>query len=159
MRHLYTDHRKVLLIDSNVAKQTLRTNVLRNHEVEVDTASSMDDAERFWTAHAYDLVLLAAQESSDEAATLTRKVREVRPRQRLALLVGPPLYIREIGGFARTRRSLDLRPQLKPADSLTAHGFSPQWQAIVQRLMRGWPVGENPAVDRPGNSAISHEPA
>lgn len=90
MRHLYTDHRKVLLIDSNVVKQTLRANVLRNHEVEVDTASGMDDAERFWTAHAYDLVLLAAQESSDEAATLTKKVREVRPAAAAGASGRPP---------------------------------------------------------------------
>jgi len=157
MRHLYTDHRKVLLIDSNAVKQTLRANVFRNHEVEVDTASGMDDAERFWTAHAYDLVLLAAQECSDEAAALTKRVREVRPRQRLALLVGPPLYIREIGGFARSPRTLDLRPQPRRAESLTAHGFSPQWQAIVQRLMSSGQLGENPMVERSEGPAGSRE--
>lgn len=135
MTRLHTDHRRVLLIDSNVAKQTLRANVLRNHEVEVDTASGVDEAARFWTSCSYDLILLAAQECSDEADALQKRVREIRPRQRLALLVGPPLYIREIGGFKRAPRPSDSPSPPRSSEEFSKGLPAPQWQAIVQRLM------------------------
>jgi hypothetical protein len=48
----------------------LRTVALRNCEIEVHTASNITDAGRLWAAHSYDLVLLSAQENSDEAAVL-----------------------------------------------------------------------------------------
>lgn len=60
------DQRRVLLIDRDSIKKNLRAAALRNCEVEVHTASDAADAGRLWRAHAYDLVLIAAHENSDE---------------------------------------------------------------------------------------------
>ena len=72
MNHLYCDHRRILLIDQNPTKQNLRATILRNYEIEVHTASSVADAASLSRTHAYDLILLAAREHSEEADALLR---------------------------------------------------------------------------------------
>ncbi|MGD0514996.1 MAG: hypothetical protein ABSA29_16980 [Terriglobales bacterium] len=67
MNHLYSDHRRILLIDQNTAKQNLRATILRNYEIEVHAACSVEDAASLARRHAYDLILLAAQEHSEDA--------------------------------------------------------------------------------------------
>jgi CheY-like chemotaxis protein len=142
MRHLYSDHRRVLLIDGNERKQNLRAALLRNHEIEVHTANSVQDAEPLWKIHSYDLVLLAATENCEEASLVSNKIRERRPSQRIGLLVGPPVYIREL---ARVRKKPAAIPdeQAVPSTPISRpipsrDSGAPQWQQMVQRLLVDW---------------------
>ena len=143
------DHHKILLIDQNPTKQTLRANVLRNYEIEVHTASSVTDAASLWRRHLYDLVLLAAQENSEEAATVSAQIRKINPRQRIGLLVGPPVFVLELGG-AREPRRRKVAPihQLSPSRVAedpdipvpVPQPSSPHWQEMIRRLVTDWYV-------------------
>ncbi len=119
MTRLNHDHRRILLIDQNHTKQNLRATILRNYEIEVHTASNLTDAAALWTRYFYNLVLLAAPENSDEAVAVTAQVRQVHPRQRIGLLVGPPVFIRELGGVRRepARRKASSVAMVRRAES------------------------------------------
>jgi CheY-like chemotaxis protein len=148
MNHLYIDHRRVLLIDHDTTKQTLRATILRNYEVEVHTAVSVADAASLSKMHAYDLVLLAAQLDSEEASWLSTQIRAIRPRQRIGLLVGPPDFIRELGG---ARKKARCTPRVSSGQAVENHDEvvlpsltpSPQWQETIRRLVSDWYVGQN----------------
>jgi len=128
------DQRKVLLIDHDSIKQQLRAIALRNCEIEVHTASNVSDAGRLWTAHSYDLVLLAAQENSEEAAVLCSELKKSRPRQRIALLVGAPHYVREVGRKRRDAPPTDasLAPGLVIGTAPTPPS---QWHVMLERWL------------------------
>jgi CheY-like chemotaxis protein len=141
------DHHRILLIDQNPTKQTLRANILRNYEIEVHTASSVADAASLWRRHLYDLVLLAAQENSEEAGTVSAQIRRIYPRQRIGLLVGPPVFVLELGGKRepRRRKVASIR-QVLPSRIVEDHGipvpvpqpYSPHWQEMIRRLVTDW---------------------
>jgi CheY-like chemotaxis protein len=149
MTHLYNDHRKILLIDQNVAKQKLRATVLRNYEIEVHTASSIPDAASFWKTHCYDLVLLAAQENSEEALAVSAQIRAIHPRQRIGLLVGPPALVQELGGKRKKAESIsEVLP--RPAVENRAEAVSPpQWQEMVRRVVSNWYVDQSALLGSP----------
>src|SRR5271170_1758765 len=143
------DHHRILLIDQNPTKQTLRATILRNHEIEVHTASSVTDAASPWRRNLYDLVLLAAQENSEEAATVSAQIRKINPRQRIGLLVGPPVFVLELGGTREPRRRKVARiHQLSPNRIAEGPGIpvpvpqpsAPHWQEMIRRLVTDWYV-------------------
>src|SRR5277367_2317921 len=142
MNCLY-DHHRILLIDQNPTKQTLRANILRNYEIEVHTASSVTDAAFLWRRHLYDLVLLAAQENSEEAGTVSAQIRKINPRQRIGLLVGPPVFVLELGGKREPRRRKVARiHQLSPnrvaedpGIAVSEQPSAPHWQEMIRRLV------------------------
>jgi CheY-like chemotaxis protein len=150
MIRLNADHRKILLIDQNRTKQNLRATILRNYEIEVHTASSIPEAAALWARHLYDLVLLAAEENSKEAGSVSAEIRRVNPRQRIGLLVGPPVFIRELGGArgAPRRRKVESVRMISPSRSLENPGMpimasqppSPQWQEMIGKLVSNWYV-------------------
>ena len=154
MTHLYSDHRRILLIDQNITKQNLRATILRNYEIEVHTAGSVAAAASLSRMHAYDLVLLAAQENSEQASTLCTQIRAIRPRQRIALLVGPPAFVLELAGVKRAVRREAARkkaasvaeiPPSRAPENLTEpisspHTSSPQWQEMIRKLVSDWYV-------------------
>jgi CheY-like chemotaxis protein len=146
MTHLYSDHRRILLIDHNATKQNLRATILRNYEIEVHTASSLADAASLWKTNSYDLVLLAAQEKSEEATALSTQMRAVNPRQRIGLLVGPPAFVRELGRKRKKAESINPASPSPDADNLREPASSPQWQEMVRRLVSDWYVGQNAPV-------------
>jgi CheY-like chemotaxis protein len=144
MSHLYSDRRKVLLIDQNPFKQNLRATMLRNREVEVHTAESIAHAESLWRTGSYDLVLLAADEESEESRLLPAQIRQTSPQQRIALLVGPPVYLREVARQPKEKSSATagdisqtdgFAPVVSPLDSGTP---SPQWQQMMQKVVADW---------------------
>jgi len=127
------DQRRVLLIDHDSRRQQLRAAALRNCEVEVHPAGNVDDASRLCARRSYDLVLLAAEEDSEEAALLSNELKKNRPRQRVALLIGAPQYIREMRRGPAVREAAD-----KLAPPLPINGNrSPrsQWQVMLKRLL------------------------
>jgi|SRR5579863_1906178 len=132
---LYNEQRRILLIDANSRKLNLRATVLRNYEIEVHTASSLEHAESLWRAIPYDLVLLAALENSEEAATVSARIQESKPRQRFGLLVGPPAYIREVG--PRPKHRGRIQRESAAALSRPENSPAPQWQEIVHEVA-GW---------------------
>jgi response regulator RpfG family c-di-GMP phosphodiesterase len=126
------DRRRVLLIDHNNLKQQIRAAVLRNCEVEVHTANSITDAGQLWTKCSYDLVLFAAEEHSDEAMLLCGEIRKAKPRQRIALLVGAPQYVREIG---RRRKESGTLLSVPRPDIGIPQPQPTQWQGTIDRLL------------------------
>jgi CheY-like chemotaxis protein len=158
MNHLYSDHRRILLIDQNTAKQNLRATILRNYEIEVHAAGSVEDAASLAGRHAYDLILLAAQEHSEDARALCRRIRAIRPRQRIGLLVGPPAFVLELAGPRKERRrkkaaSISVTSPIRAVDDLslsalhdsTPYASSPQWQVMMRKLVTDWYVS-SPAL-------------
>jgi len=130
------DQRRVLLIDSDSRKQQLRAVALRNCEVEVHTASNISDAGSLWTRYSYDLVLFAAEEDSDEVILLCSELKRSKPRQRIALLVGAPQYVREVGRKGKNPQPADTAPAPGVAIGAT-HAQRTQWQGTVELLAAG----------------------
>jgi CheY-like chemotaxis protein len=148
------DHRRILLIDQNRTKQNLRATILRNYEIEVHTAKSIADAASFWKTHFYDLVLLAAPENSEEAIAASAQIRGINPRQRIALLVGPPAFVRELGGKRKKAASIGgfLRGPVAESSSQpvsSPHASSPQWQEMIRKLVSDWYVDQNAILGLP----------
>jgi CheY-like chemotaxis protein len=125
------DSRRVLVIDRNSLKLSLRATVLRNYEVEVHTASSLEEAPILWTTNFYDLIMVAAQENWQEAAEVSEQIWRCNPRQRVALLEGAPKYVRELtpapAGMAGSTPGRPGRVGLEPVPRS-------QWQETVQWL-------------------------
>lgn len=135
MVHLQRDTWRVLLIDKNSFKQNLRATILRNYEIEVHTTSSSADAQNLCIQNLYDLVLLAAAEDSPEAVALPAEIRKHKPRQRIALLVGAPPYIREVGGIPKRATRVSAPPPSIFAPKLVGPRQQPQWQEMIHRLL------------------------
>lgn len=128
------DQWRVLLIDRDSRKQQLRAVALRNCEVEVHTASNISDAGSLWTRHSYDLVLFAAEEHSDEVILLCSELKRSKPRQRVALLVGAPQYVREVGSKGKNPQPADTSPAPGVVIGAT-HAQRTQWQGTVEHLL------------------------
>jgi CheY-like chemotaxis protein len=149
------DHRRILLIDQNRTKQELRATILRNYEIEVHTASTITEAATLWTTCSYDLVLVAAQEKSEEALAVTARIRGIKPGQRIGLLVGPPTFVRELGGRRRKAASAaKASPSRVVDDSNVAvsvlHTPPAQWQEMISKLVTEWYVDQNAFLGLPG---------
>lgn len=151
MTHLYRDHRRILLVDQDTTTQNRRAAILRTYEIEVHTACSIQEAESLSKRHIYDLVLLSAQENSEQAGALCTQIRAIQPRQKIGLLVGPPAFVRELGRVrtAATRKKASKLLEISPTHSPESRrelvssplASSPQWQAMIQRLVTNWYVG------------------
>jgi len=132
MRFSRDDRQRVLLIDRDSVKRQVRAAALRNCEIEVDLACNLTDANSFWASGPYDLVLLAAEEHSEEAILLCERARKSKPRQRVALLVGPPHYVREVGCEAARRPSQTPVPAARTTSTVFTQPT--QWQAMLECL-------------------------
>jgi hypothetical protein len=151
MTILYSERRRILLIDENSRKLNLRATILRNHEVEVHLANRLEDAKSLWKNTAYDLVLLGAAENSEQAALASLQIRKLRPRQRIALLVGPPAYVREIG-----RPSTKSNPVPAPTPEISR--LRPQWPEIVNKILSELYVGQRAGYADAFTKAATREP-
>jgi len=127
------DQRRVLLIDHDSRRLQLRAVALRNCEVEVHAASNVGEAARLWAKHSYNLVLLAAEQNSQEAALLSNQLEKCKPRPRIALLVGAPQYLREVAREPRDPDPADRRPAPRLVEPTQLHPT--YWQAMMQRLL------------------------
>lgn len=136
--HLYADRQRILLVDRNPRKQNLRASILRNYEIEVHAAGSIGEATSLWKSYSYDLVLLAAQESSEDAMLFSEAIRRIKPRQRIALLVGPPGYLRELGGARKKAASVRVSSPVHEEARPMADLAPPQWQETIRKLVTDW---------------------
>jgi response regulator RpfG family c-di-GMP phosphodiesterase len=147
MTHLHPDRRRILLIDQNTTRQNVRASILRSYEIEVHTATSVADAASLSRKHTYDLVLLAAQENSDQATALCTQIRAIRSRQRIALLVGPPDFVRELAGVRRGAargKAISFGDVVEQrSEPVSAPHASSPWQEMIRKLVSDWYVGQN----------------
>ena len=155
MSLLNHDHRRILLIDGNRTKQELRATILRNYEIEVHTATTIREAATRWTTWSYDLVLVAAQEESEEALAVSAQIRGIKPGQRIGLLVGPPRFVQELGGRRRkaasTAKTFQIRAVENSGVTVSAPETSPaQWQVMISKLVSNWYMTQNAFLRLPG---------
>ncbi len=134
MRLTNTGQPTVLLIDRNPLKRQLRTTVFRNCDLHVRTASGVEEAQRLCRIHPYDMVLLSADPDSHEASLFCDELRRATPNQRIALLVGPPSYLREITVRKKQPSSQPCRPDRKLL-LVEPQSQPTQWSALIRRLL------------------------
>jgi len=138
--HLYRDQRRVLLIDQNARKQSLCATILRSHEIEVHTANGFSEAESLWKTHSYDLVLLAAHEDCEAASIVSAQIREIKPQQRIGLLVGPPAYVQELGGVRKKAASVSRSSPIQLAQNPAGDTAPSQWRQMISKVLNDWYV-------------------
>lgn len=85
--------KRVLLVDTSQAKRELRAEVMRKFGMDVDCAADVDEARSWWKADFYDLVLINMEKSHAYRDKFCTDIRNARPPQRLAFLVGQPEYL------------------------------------------------------------------
>ena len=108
----------VLLVDSQEEPREIRARRLRRYGITVHTASSIQEARLYLEMHCSDLVLLATRENPEAAIAFRREIRQQNPKQRVAFLVGPPLYL----SFTYGENVIPMRlPSSNRADGLTGH--------------------------------------
>jgi CheY-like chemotaxis protein len=83
----------VLLIDVNSETRESRAKVMRTLGVTVHSASSARTARSKLGSGAYDLVLVDLGADNEGAEALVQEIRQGKPRQLVAFLVGSPLFV------------------------------------------------------------------
>jgi hypothetical protein len=137
MSCLYQEQRRVLLIDADVRRRNLRTNVFRNLEFEVHTATDLPAATPFWRSIPYDLILFADPQHESIAEWILQ-IRQNYPNQRIGLLIGPPNYIQEVNGSSgKPRQGQRRRTSSSPLPPLAQPAAS-QWQRTISSLVNDW---------------------
>lgn len=124
----------VLLIGADPLKQQLRATAFRNCEINVHTAVTLSDAIKLCSASRYDLVLIATSQHGEEPMLIYDELRKVAPRQRIAVFVGPPRYLRELDAVQGGSKSqgTNLVPRLRIVHSQPQ---GPRWSALIKRLL------------------------
>jgi hypothetical protein len=86
--------KRVLLVDPYQPTRDARADVLRNHDIELDTASSLRAARCLWRPRFYDWVLLDVRGYlPGEALAFYEQIRDKSPQEHVAFFVGPPTYL------------------------------------------------------------------
>jgi DNA-binding NtrC family response regulator len=112
--------KKVLLVDPYQPTRDARAGVLRNHDIELDTAESLQAARRLWRPRFYDWVLLDVRGYlPGEALGFYEQIRDKSPYEHVVFLVGPPTYL------SRTW----------PDESSEFASDAQQWGETVQRFL------------------------
>lgn len=140
MPYLHNDRRKILLVDENARIQTLRANILRNYDVEVHTAETLIEAAPLWKTNTYDLIVLNGR-SPETIDAVSAEIRVAKPKQRIGVLVGPPKFIRELGGAvaATSRKTAPSTPEPSARPIVPTVAVNPsQWQQSVQKIVADW---------------------
>ncbi len=87
-------NKKVLLIDPNQPTRDVRAAIFRSHGVKAHTAEDLRTARLPWHPNLYDLIVLDMRKHlPGEAREFCELVRRASPEQRIAFLVGPPVYL------------------------------------------------------------------
>lgn len=114
------DGKKVLLIDPYQPTRDVRASVLRNHNIELDVADSLQAARCLWRPKLYDWILLDVRGYlPGEARAFYEEIRDAGPRQHVAFFVGPPTYL-----------SLTW-----PGEVIAENDSSGQWGEMVKRFL------------------------
>ena len=110
-------NKKVLLIDRTQPTRDVRAALFRSHGVKVHIAEDLRAAQLLWHPNLYDLIVLDVRKHlAGEAREFCELVRRASPEQRIAFLVGPPVYL-----------SLTW-----PDDVIATSGEPQQWEQTVR---------------------------
>src|SRR2546427_6999843 len=110
----------VLLIDRSRPTREARAVVLRSHGIEVHEAESLRTARFLWQPNVYDLILLDVRRHlPGEALEFYEQIKEASLHERIAFLVGPPVYL-----------SLTW-----PTEAMDAEKQPRQWEETVKRFL------------------------
>ena len=93
--------KRILLIDSYPTKRDLRAKILRKLGVEVDCAADISEARSLWQADSYNLVLLDVRRDPRSVDAFCIEMKDAKPPQRMAFLVGKPEYLGAAPGSDR----------------------------------------------------------
>lgn len=85
--------KRVLLVDTSQPKRELRAEVMRKFGMDVDCAADIAEARSWWKAAFYDLVLINMDTAEGYRDRFCEDIRNAKPPQRLAFLVGGPAYL------------------------------------------------------------------
>src|SRR5580704_6995958 len=101
--------KRVLLVDTSAHKRDLRADVMRKLGMDVDCAADITEANSWWKADLYDLVLVNMEKGPGQRDNFCEDVRRATPAQRLAFLVGKPVYIADSPNIEEDLRIDDAR--------------------------------------------------
>lgn len=124
----------VLLIDTQAAQRQLRATVFRNCEIDVHVAESLADALTLCGTKHYDMVLLPGRQSHAEHNWMCDALWKVTPRQRIAIFVGPPHYVREMVGDPQAQQGRRTR-SVTQWRIVRSQPLQPDWGAFIRRLL------------------------
>jgi CheY-like chemotaxis protein len=85
--------KRVLLVDTYATKRDLRSKIMRKFGVDVDCAANITQARSLWQADSYSLVLVDVRNDSANVQEFCDEVRNAKPPQSIAFLVGKPEYL------------------------------------------------------------------
>ena len=85
--------KRVLLVDSFATRRDLRARVMQKLGIEVDCAADISEARSLWRADSYNLVLMNVPNDAASAEEFCCEVKNAKPPQRVAFLVGKPEYL------------------------------------------------------------------
>ena len=112
--------KKVLLVDRCQATREVRAATLRRHGIEVHTPENLAGARSLWQPQVYDLILLdVRRQLPGEALEFYEHIKGKSPQERVAFLVGSPVYL------SRTW----------PDEVKARAGEPPQWAEAVKRFL------------------------
>lgn len=112
--------KKVLLIDPYRPTRDVRASVLQSHDIELDTAESLQAARGLWRPRFYNWIMLDVKRClPGEALAFYDEIRDKSPRERVVFFVGPPTYL--------TRTC--------PDQSSEVASEAQQWAETVKRLL------------------------
>jgi CheY-like chemotaxis protein len=83
----------ILLMDANSERRALRSRILTLHGVEVVGASNLLEADAIWNHERYHMVLLDIRRDYGGCLAWRDKIKQQKPAQIVAFLVGGPRYI------------------------------------------------------------------
>ena len=95
----HNSRRAVLLVDVHTAKRLLRTAILTRLGMQVSCAGA-EEGLRLSKRNPYSLVLVGLQHDPAAALAFGAQIRAGRPGQRVAYLVGKPVFLADAPDFA-----------------------------------------------------------
>ena len=86
--------KKVLLVDPYQPTRDARSSFLREYDIELDVAESLETARLLWRPRIYAWTLLDVKRCvAEDALAFYEEIRDAGPRAHVAFLVGPPRYL------------------------------------------------------------------
>lgn len=87
------EKKRLLLVDANAGKRTLRAKIMEEAGMNVDCAGDAGAARLLWHSRSYHLVLIDLRNDVQGAADFCAEIKTDSPRQAVAFLVGKPAYL------------------------------------------------------------------
>jgi len=80
-------------MDTNPERRALRKKIMALHNVDLISASDLDEAALIWHRDRYDLVLIDIRRDHRGALALRDEIKKESPKQIVAFLVGSPDFV------------------------------------------------------------------